>query len=106
MTIKLNDYIDDPSDVFTEEEAKILYELAGYEEVNEDSRKLIRELEIENFQLKEELRKSDSTNYHLKRQLLNKNDEIRNQRKIIDKLSKRLNSKQTPRYRNQRGDRR
>lgn len=104
--MKLNDYIEDPSNVFTEEEVEILYELAEYESKDEDSIKLIRELEIENFQLKEQLRKSDADNFHLKRQLLNKNDEIRSQRKIIDKLSKRLNSKQTPRYRNQRGDRR
>lgn len=98
MTVKLNDYIEDPSNALTKEE----YELFE-EDVNNIA---LKELEIEVFQLREQLRKLDSDNYHLKRQLLNKNDEIRSQRKIIDKLSKRLNSKQTPRYRNQRGDRR
>jgi len=36
MTIKLNEHIKDPYNVFTEEEAEIIYRLAGYEEIKDE----------------------------------------------------------------------
>lgn len=57
---------------------------------------------IEIYELRESNRKLDADNYHLKRQLLNKNDEIRKLNKIINSLKVKLNSKNKDRYKNRK----
>lgn len=57
---------------------------------------------IEIYELRELNRKLDADNYHLKRQLLNKNDEIRKLNKIINSLKVKLNSKNKDRYKNRK----
>lgn len=63
---------------------------------------MVKELEIEVFQLKEQLRKSDADNYHLKMQLKNRNEEIKKLKKIVNNLKDKLNHKSKERYKNRK----
>ena len=58
------------------------------------------ELQIENYNLTEELRRSDAENHYLKNQLISAGKEIKKLRRIVEQKNKQLASKRKERYKN------